>query len=193
MAADNEVWEKIRNGEVGVELCRPLDLYAHWFTRAAATRLAPFLLQLAPVAAVAMLLPAPYHLPPPASPEGFFACLLAIGAGLLLSCACLGMTYALLLKVRWGEGPAWIMLITADVLSGSYLPLQLWPEWAQPFLLWQPFAGLLDLPLRFYVGTMAAEAVWRVVLFQLTWAVILAAAGWCWTRRSLNRLVIQGG
>lgn len=193
MSTDQEVWAKIRNGDIGLELCRPLDLYAHWFTRAIATRLIPFLLQLIPLTAIAMILPEPYRLQPPASVAGLLACVLALGAGLLLSCSCLGITYAVLMKVHWGEGPASIILVFMDILSGSYLPLQLWPDWAQQLLIRQPFAGLMDIPLRFYVGTMAPEMVWKLVALQLSWTVILTATGWFWIRKNLSRLVIQGG
>jgi ABC-2 type transport system permease protein len=190
---DQEVWEKIRTGDIGIELCRPLDLYAHWFTRAIATRLIAFLLHLIPFTAITMLLPEPYRLQPPASVAGLLACILSLGAGLSLSCSCLGITYAVLMKVHWGEGPANMILILMDILSGSYLPLQLWPDWAQKFLIRQPFAGLMDIPLRFYVGTMAPEMVWKLVALQLSWAMILTAAGWFWIQKNLSRLVIQGG
>jgi ABC-2 type transport system permease protein len=193
MTGDNEIGAKIVNGDVGVELLRPLDLYAHWFSRSAATRLAPFLMSLVPITAVAMLLPAPYNLLPPASPEGFLAMLLCLGTGLLLSCSITGLSYGLLLNLKWGSGPVNIMMIVTDVLSGSYLPLQLWPDWAQRFLYLQPFAGLADIPLRLYAGTMAPGMVWQAVGIQLFWTALFVAAGRALMSRSLKQIAIQGG
>lgn len=193
MGSDGEIKAKIVSGDVGIELCRPLDLYAHWFSRAAASRLAPFLMSLVPVTAVAALLPAPYNLLPPASPAGLLAMLLCLVTGLLLSCALISLSYALLLNLHWGDGPVNIMLIVTDVLSGSYLPLQLWPQWAQKFLCLQPFAGLADIPLRLYVGTMAPELVWQAVGVQLLWIALFVAAGRLLFARSLRRVAIQGG
>lgn len=193
MGSDSEIRSKIVNGDVGIELCRPLDLYAHWFSRAMATRLAPFLLALVPVTAVAMLLPPPYNLLPPASLPGLLAMVLCLCTGLLLSCAVICISYGLLLNLHWGDGPVNIMLVVTDVLSGSYLPLQLWPRWAQGALYLQPFAGLADIPLRFYVGTMAPELVWRSAGLQLIWIAAFIALGRLLIVRSLRRVVIQGG
>ncbi len=193
MGSDSTVRGKIVNGDVGIELCRPLDLYAHWFSRAMATKLAPFLLSLVPVTALAMLLPAPYNLQAPASPEGLLAMLLCLCTGLLLSCSVVCLSYCLLLNLKWGDGPVNIMLVVTDLLSGSFLPLQLWPDWAQGLLYWQPFAGLLDFPLRFYVGTMAPGMVWQAVGIQLIWIIAFVAAGKALMSRSLRHVVIQGG
>ncbi len=190
---DNEIREKIRSGDVGLELCRPLDLYAHWFARTAATRLGPFLLNVVPITAVAMLLPEPYRLQPPASLAALLSSMVAVMMGLLLCCASVGMAYVLLMRVQWGEGPMSIFTVLIDILSGAYLPLQLWPGWAQRFLMLQPFAGIYDLPLRLYVGTLAPSTVWQVLLIQAGWLVVLVAVGWLAMRRALTHMVIQGG
>lgn len=190
---DGEVRNKIINGDVGIELCRPLDLYFHWFSRAMAAKLAPFLMGVIPITVVAMLLPAPYNLLPPASVAGLAAMLLCLVTGLMLSCAVICLGYGLLLNLRWGDGPVNIMLVITDVLSGSYLPLQLWPAAAQKFLLYQPFAGLADIPLRLYVGTMAPELVWQAVAIQLVWILIFVAAGRTLMMKSIRQIVIQGG
>lgn len=193
MSMDSEVWQKIRNGDVGIELCRPLDLYFHWFARSAASRLTPFLIQLLPITIIAMLLPEPFRLAPPASLAALLASLLALAAAFLLSCATLGLTYSLLVNVSWGEGPAHILGAMVMLLAGSELPLQLWPAWLQTFLFWQPFAGLIDIPLRLYVGSMAPGLVWQAVALQLAWTVVFIFMGRAWMGKFLRRLVIQGG
>lgn len=193
MSGDNEIGSKIVNGDVGIELCRPLDLYAHWYCRAMATRLAPFLMGFVPILSVAMLLPQPYTLLLPASAAGLAAMLLCLCTSLLLSCSIICLSYGLLLNMRWGSGPVSIMMIVTDVLSGSFLPLQLWPQWAQKFLAAQPFAGLADIPLRFYVGTLAPEMVWQAAGMQLVWIAVFVLAGRLLMQKSLRNVVIQGG
>ncbi|MTI94992.1 MAG: hypothetical protein FH749_05810 [Firmicutes bacterium] len=193
MSVDSEVWQKIRNSDIGIELCRPLDLYAHGFARAAALRLAPLLMQLAPVTLIIMLLPAPYNLQGPASLANLFAAMLALAAALLLACACITFTYTLLMRVTWGEGPTHIVLGLITLLSGAELPLQLWADWTQAILYWQPFAGLVDIPLRLYTGTLPAVAVWSAVGLQLAWTLVFIILGRFLLNRQFRRLVIQGG
>lgn len=192
-SADSEVREKIRNGDVGVELCRPLDLYFHWYTRAVASRLGAFLQRVGFVVLFAMLLPEPYKLRPPISIIGLLASLASLAMGLLLSCAFVGIVYVMLMRISWGDGPAQIVLTTVAILSGAYLPLQLWPEWAQRFLLLQPFAGVMDIPLRLYLGTLAPSAVWNALALQIIWIVVMVSFGWLWMKRSVTHLSIQGG
>ncbi|GHU72250.1 hypothetical protein FACS1894184_19900 [Clostridia bacterium] len=36
MSVDSEILAKITSGDVGIELCRPLDLYVHWLSKNAA-------------------------------------------------------------------------------------------------------------------------------------------------------------
>ena len=193
ISADGEVREKIRNGDIGVELCRPLDLYAHWYARAVASRLGAFLQRFGFVAAFAMLLPEPYRLQPPASVAGLAASLLALSMGLLLSCSLVGIAYVMLLRVSWGDGPVQMLITTVEILSGAYLPLQLWPIWAQRILLLQPFAGIMDIPLRLYIGTLSPNAVWGVLVLQALWMSAMVAFGRLWMKRSLTHLVVQGG
>lgn len=193
MGVDQEIKEKIRSGDVAVELCRPLDLYAHWFARSLASRIAPFLLAFLPVTLVACLAPEPYRLQPPSSPLGLVAAFLALTLGLLITAATMCITYAVLMKVSWGDGPIYIMAACTDLLTGANLPLELWPGWLQRLLYWQPFAGILDLPLRLYVGTLPPSAFWQVAPIQCGWALVLILLGAAMLQRNLVKLVLQGG
>lgn len=193
LSVDGTVREKIRTGDVGVELCRPLDLYTHWFARAAAAKLGPFFMQIAPVATVAMLVPGPFNMAPPASIEGFLLCVVSLTLSLLLACATMGIVYVMLMNVSWGDGPPQIMITFIEVLSGAYLPLQLWPTGLQRFLLLQPFAGIMDIPLRLYVGTLEPGFALPALMIQSGWIVMLVIVGRSLMNRSLTNTVIQGG
>ncbi len=84
----------------------------------------------------------------PASPAGF-AAMLVSAVGSLLLCTSYGMfVTSVRMNVSWGNGPMFILLLVPGVLSGTYLPLQLWPDFMQRFLLLQPFARPADTPLH---------------------------------------------
>ncbi len=75
---ENEIFDSIMDGSVSYELCRPMDLYGMWFARSMAYRLSRASLRFFPVLLFAMVLPKPFGLIFPESPEIFFLFLLAM-------------------------------------------------------------------------------------------------------------------
>ena len=66
---ENEIFDCIRNGNVSYEMCRPLDIYNMWFTRSVANRVSKAVLRCMPILFVAAVVPAPYGITLPVSPE----------------------------------------------------------------------------------------------------------------------------
>lgn len=194
MAIDGDILQKITNGDIGVELCRPLPLYDHWCARTASSRLAPLVWRGGVVLLAGIFMPiAGYRMSAPASFAHLAASLCAL-VGSFLLCTIYGMFVTTVrMNVDWGNGPSYIMMLIPSVLSGTYLPLQLWPAFLQKFLILQPFAGYADLPLRLYVGTLRPiDAVWAVGL-QLFWSLLFLVAGRRLMKRNLKYIVVQGG
>jgi len=191
---NEELLTKIRTGDVGLELCRPLDLYFHWFSKSAASRLGNFWWRGIITLAIGCAVPfADMRLTPPESAAGFVLFLFSI-----VTLFFLGTSYAMLItavrvNVTWGEGPTSILLLLGMVLSGAYLPLPLWPDFLQPFLMIQPFAGQFDLPLRLYCGAIQPDGAAFVFALQIGWTMAFIIAGRIIMRGKLTRIIIQGG
>ena len=84
-------------------------------------------------------------------------------------------------------------MLAGGVLSGAYLPLQLWPEFMQGFLIIQPFAGYLDIPLRLYLGTMSLSIAVYAVGLQIIWTAFFILCGKKLMNIRLKSIIIQGG
>jgi len=190
---DGDIRNKINNGDVGVELCRPLGLYAHWFARSSAGRMGRSLWRSLAITAAGLAMPLSYRLSGPASASGLLLFLLTATSGFLLASSYQMLMTSVRLGITWGEGPTFILQMVAAVLSGGYLPLQLWPDFMQKFLLWQPFAGLMDLPIRLYVGSMRPEEAPIVLAAQAGWMAVFLAAGMLVMKRKLGGIIVQGG
>lgn len=193
MNIDGEILGKITSGDVGIELCRPLDLYFHWFSKTAATRLTPMFWRGSVTLLAGMLMPFSYGMSLPASLPGFICMVFSTGSAFLL-CTAFGMLVcAIRLNITWGDGPTYIIMLVGGVLSGAYLPLQLWPQFMQGFLIIQPFAGYLDIPLRLYLGTMPPkDALWAIGL-QIAWTAVFVAGGRILMNRRMKDIIVQGG
>jgi ABC-2 type transport system permease protein len=195
---DRDVRDLVRSGAVAYELCRPLDLYRLWFSRAVALRTAPLLLRLVPMFVIAMLvLPlvglGEWRLRAPVSTAAALLFLATVVGALLLSCALTTLMNVTLLWTFSELGITRLIATLATILGGLIIPLPLFPDWAQPLLWALPFSGALDLPARVFTGHIpAAHAPW-VLVHQLSWSVVLIIAGRALLRARLRRLVVQGG
>ncbi|MCL2664704.1 MAG: hypothetical protein FWE82_03750 [Defluviitaleaceae bacterium] len=192
MGMDGEIVGKINSGDIGFELCRPMDLYTYWYAKIFGGRFAPLVWRGLPVLLVGMVLPASYRISGPASIGGLLLMIISMLAAMLLSVAFNMLLLSVRIGIAWGDGPVNMILLFAGVLSGGYLPLQLWPDFMQKFLLFQPFAGYMDIPLRFYVGSANMRDAWQI-LVQMGWTAIFILLGRAVMKSRLKSVVIQGG
>jgi ABC-2 type transport system permease protein len=196
--ADPEVALAMRTGVVSYDRLRPVDAYAYWYARAAAymtARAAPRAVLMVLVAGIGMPLLGFRELSwaPPSS-----ASQAALFAASLVLMVCLSSTFMMLLNIavvvtlndRWVSQSLNPLLV---VLSGSLVPLALYPDWAQRVLFVQPFAGIVDTPFRIYSGNLTGALAGEGIALQLFWTVVLVAVGRVWMERVMRHLEVQGG
>ena len=194
---DSELMGKITSGDVGVELCRPLDLYWHWFARSAAGKVNAFILRggLVIVCGISLTLTG-FHtigLGLPYKMLNFILFLVSLFHAFLFSTAYSMFITAIRMGISWGDGPMNLISVSGMVLSGGYLPLQLWPDFMQSFLRIQPFASYLDTPARLYVGSIDIEKGLLAMMFQVLWIIAFIVFGRIIMARKIKTVVVQGG
>lgn len=187
---DPDIRQMIGSGSVAYEMLRPLDVYSLWVTRAIANHAAPTLLRAIPMLPVAVLF---FGLQAPASPAAFGAWVVSMCAALVLSATMATLMAILMMWTISGEGIGRLMMIAMMFSSGMYVPLPLFPEWAQRGLELLPWRGLVDIPLRLYMGHLPPSDLPPLLLFQGVWVVVFAVAGRAILAAGTKRLVIQGG
>ncbi|MDA1191358.1 MAG: ABC-2 family transporter protein [Candidatus Poribacteria bacterium] len=187
---EKDIQQMIRDGNVAYEMLRPVDVYWLWFSRVAAMRLAPTMLRAVPMAAMAVLF---FGMTLPPSWSAFGAWCLATCGAVVLACA---ITTCVTITLMWtvsGLGITRLLPGIVMALSGMSIPIPLLPDALQPILLALPFAGLIDMPFRLYLGNLPPNAVWWTLAIQGAWSLAFIALGrWLWSRGS-RRLVVQGG
>ncbi|WP_150275894.1 ABC transporter permease [Paenibacillus tepidiphilus] len=193
MSIDGELMDKINNGNVGIDLCRPLDLYTHWFVKSSAGKLGTSWIRSAATVLAGLLMPAGYALGAPSSLQGFLSFLLSVAMAFILCSAFAMLVTAIRLNVTWGDGPTYMLLLLSGILSGTYLPLRLWPDELQTFLYLQPFGGFADIPIQLYVGSMAPAAALPGMGLQLLWSLVFVLGGRWIMNRKLQTIIVQGG
>ena len=197
-SVDPDTVRMVRSGDVAYERLRPLDTHTFWYVRALARRIATPLLRAIPMVLTAGVL---FHalgmsrwaLSAPASGQAAVLFLVSMVLVVALSAAIgtlmdIGMVAAMSERgINAVVGP--IVL----VFSGSLVPLPLYPDWLQPAMRVQPFAGLIDTPFRIYGGHIGALDALAALSRQAVWVVVFVLLGrWCMTR-VMSRLQAQGG
>jgi ABC-2 type transport system permease protein len=187
---DQEMAERIHTGEVAVDLCRPYDYQGWWAAvsggkavfYAWARGIPPFL-----VGALVFDVRLPGE--PWMWPAFAAGTALAVGVGF-----CWGFllqTSAFwLVDVRGLNQLGWI---TALFLSGTTVPLVLFPDGIERITRALPFASMMQLPVEVFLGKHTGFDLAGVYLTQVAWVVALAAAGRLVLARAVRRVVVHGG
>lgn len=194
--ADAEISEAVETGNVAYERLRPVDTHTLWLARAIAARAANTSLRVLPMFVVAaVLLPLAnlggwsWRLPPTTMAATLFA--VSISLTVLLSSAFTVLLNIAVtaLKTRRAANLAPVLV---SPLSGMIVPLVLMPAAMQPFLFWQPFAGLVDIPYRIYFGNLAGSGAMAGIAAQCLWVVLFIVIGRVWMARVMARIDMQG-
>jgi ABC-2 type transport system permease protein len=197
-SADPEIARMMRSGDVAYERLRPVDTYTFWYARAVARRTATPLLRAVPMVLTAGILfhslgMSEWALSPPAGAGAAFLFVMSMALVVALSAAIATLLDILTVAALSERGVNSVIGPLVIVLSGSLIPLPLLPDWMQPALQLQPFAGLIDVPLRIYSGHLGGTAALAGLARQAVWTIALAALGRLAMRRVMMRLQVQGG
>ena len=162
---EKDVFDSIVNGNIAYELCRPVSIYNMWFSRSMATRLSRAVLRCFPILAIAIFVPQPYGIAPPASPWHFIVFLATLFLGLAMT----------------------------DFFAGALIPLPFFPAKMQSIMELLPFAAMQNVPLRVYSGSMTVYEMQRAIVLQIFWLFVTTAAGKLLCKLAQKRVIVQGG
>ncbi len=193
LASDPDLLDKIRNGNISYDLCRPLDMYWFYYMRIAAQKLTGSLMRGIPMMVFAALLPSGWGLAPPASAQSLFLGLIGLSLGLLCVCALENITMAFTMRTLDPRGIQALLNLLMTTLCGNILPLTLFPDSWQRVITLLPYAQLLDGPIRLYTGYYAVSEAPGIFLVQAVWTVVLVLAGYSLWRAGQKRMIVQGG
>jgi ABC-2 type transport system permease protein len=195
---DPEIADAVRSGAVVYDRLRPIDAYAYWFMRSTGWTLARALPRAGLMfIAAAIALPLfglqkwAWQLPPDLPASALFAVSITIAA--LLSSACVMVLNVSVLAALNDRGITALATPIVIVFSGNLLPLGLFPDALQHLLRWQPFAGLIDIPLRIYFGQSRGLDALGGIALQTGWTLLLIVFGRFWMARAWRSLEVQGG
>lgn len=196
--SDPDIAQMVASGNVAYERLRPLDTYFYWYARAMAWMIARALPRALMMFAFACLIVpllgmSDWRLRLPATPEAAALFIGAMAVTVMLSSAMvmfLNLGCVITLSER---GVNSLVVPFVLILSGNLVPLPFFPNWIQPLLFAQPFAGLVDIPYRIYFGGLTGGIALAGIAQMLAWTIVLGFVGHRSLRAAMNRLQVQGG
>ncbi|MET9583990.1 ABC-2 family transporter protein [Streptomyces sp. NPDC006539] len=187
---EDELMERIRTGDVAIDLYRPIDLQMWWLAgdlgRAAYQLMAR---GIAPMVLGALAFP----LALPASPGIWLAYLVSVTLGVVVSFA---VRYLVALSAFWlmdGAGASQIAFLAGLFFSGMLLPLTLFPGLLGEVARALPWSALLQVPADVFLGKRTGWGLVEAFAFQGGWALALLLAGRLVQSVATRRVVVQGG
>jgi ABC-type uncharacterized transport system, permease component len=186
----NDLMQTIRTGDVVSDLSKPCDFYWYWFSREMGRNVYYVLFRGIPTYVAGALL---FRLGIPLSWQSWLAYGLILPLG-----AMLGVAYRFLYNVVafWiieARAMTTFALTIAQFLTGSYIPLPLFPSWLRSIIDWLPFRGFMDLPVEAFLGKITGATLWFEVGRQIGWLLILTLLVQLVMRSAKRRVVAQGG
>ncbi|WP_409474953.1 ABC transporter permease [Streptomyces sp. HC307] len=184
---EDELIERIRTGDVAIDLYRPADLQLWWL----AGDLGRALFQLlgrgvVPFAFGALV----FDVALPSDPVTWAGFLLAVLLGMVVS---FGIRYLVALSAFWlmdGTGVVQMAWLLGFFCSGMLLPLNVFPGLLGEIVRVLPWSSLLQAPADVLLGRADPLGTFA---FQGVWAVALLAAGRLVQSAATRRVVVQGG
>lgn len=182
-----ELSERIRSGDVAIDLARPWNLQAALLAedlgRAGFSALTRFL---PPVAIGVVLFPFRW-------PDDPWVPLLFTLSVLLAEVVSFNIRFLVNMSTFWlldSRGVAGVYAIVGATLAGLEIPLSYFPDWARTALWFTPFPAMLQDPIDVWVQHGSAAFL---LAHQLLWAVVLLLAGRMALRGAVRKVVVQGG
>jgi ABC-2 type transport system permease protein len=184
---NNELAERVRSGDVVVDLYRPWHLQSALLAQDIGRGGFAFMTRLAPPMVLAMLL-FPFQFPENAVQWPLF--LLSAVIALVISFGC---RFLVEISAFWlidNRGLFGFWNISSGLLCGLTVPVAFFPGWARDALWMTPFPALMQAPIDVFLGHGSAA---KLLLYQVFWAAVVLALGHLALQRAVRKVVVQGG
>jgi ABC-2 type transport system permease protein len=190
MYAWSEVADRVRTGEIAIDLARPVDLQlGYWARDLGRAALSLPTRGLPPLVLGAVLMGIAYPSTWTAYPLGLVSLVLGISISFLCR-------YGMNLISFWTldvTGYLNLYTLTLGLLSGFYLPVHIFPGWLLRVAYASPFPSMFQSPIDVLSGRVVGVDALQVLAVQLGWLVGLVVLTRLVLWRGSRRLVVQGG
>ncbi|MBS4189995.1 ABC-2 family transporter protein [Bacillus sp. FJAT-49705] len=185
-----EIQEKVRTGDIAIELMRPFNVPLRYLFADFGSVAFYIITALLPLYIVLFIF---MDLTVPASWLTWVYFIAAAFNGFLIR-YCIEMAFGLLsfFLVETG-GIEDIFYFAMSLLSGSVIPLWFFPDWLEKIAVYLPFQGIYYIPNAIFIGEIFGGEILFSIGIQLFWVIAcFFLLRFVWNRAS-HKVIVQGG
>ena len=180
---------KVRTGEIVMDMTKPTDFQLYLFSHSLGRFFFNLIFSI-PIFILAVFI---FKLSLPESLETLVCFAVSLCMSYMLTFL---IDFMVSLAAFWTtqtQGVGGFTRLIIALLSGSFIPLWFFPEWARNTLSYLPFASIYHVPLSIYIGKIKNIEGVRVIALQVFWIGILFASSRLLWLRSRRKLMVYGG
>ncbi len=182
--------QRIRTGDVVVDLARPVDPVLAWMADDAGRALQAATFRfLAPLVFGAVV----FGITVPTSPATVPLLVVSIVLAWAVSFCCRVLVEMAGFWTTDVRGLTTVYIAVSNVLGGVIVPLTLFPPALAALARATPFPSMLQIPVDIAVEHRSGSAALTGLAVQAAWVVVLLAATSAVLRRATRKVVVQGG
>lgn len=186
----SEADQKIRSGDIAIDLIKPYHYLLSVFADQMGRSLYVTVFTVAPTSIIAAFV---FDVQAPASPWHAVAFLLAMLIALTISFAIACMIILLAFYFLATFHFTWMFSALKSLFAGSLVPLWFYPDELRRVAELLPFQFLGFVPAMIWLGQDSGQGITLVLALGVLWAGALASlVRWLWAR-IVSRLIVQGG
>ncbi|HEX8496943.1 MAG TPA: ABC-2 family transporter protein [Actinomycetales bacterium] len=185
----SDVATRIKDGDVVVDLLRPLDLQASTITTEVGKALFNLLPRGLPSVAIGLLA----GMVLPTSLLAYALGLVSVLLGIVVSFATVYLVAAAGFWLVETRGLQVLYMMVSGFFAGLFVPITLFPGWLRVIAEATPFPSMLMYPVDILSGRVLGADAAVLLAVQAGWLVAVLAAGHLMTRAGRRRLEVQGG
>ncbi len=185
--AVGEIAQRIKAGDVAVDLLRPLPPVLGWLAAEYGRAGSALLVRVLPMLVLGALTTG---LSLPVAPGLWVLSLVSLLLAVTLAFQGLLLVNLAALWVLEVRGYINLYVIVMNLFCGLIVPVSWFPDWLLAISLATPFPSMFQAPIDLAMGVGSAPATLAIQLF---WVLVLGGVAQLVLRHGLSRVVIQGG
>lgn len=187
---DDDLAERVRTGDIAVDLYRPADLQGWWLASDLGRAACQFLTRgLVPTVFAAVV----FHIRFPTEPVVWLAFVASVFLAVVVS---FSIRFMVALTGFWlvdSRGAQTLAGTLAMFLSGMLLPLTVFPPWLRDIALVLPWSAMRQVPSDVFLGKHVGADLLLALAGQAAWAFVLLGTGRVVVTMARRKVVVQGG